>query len=205
MKNLILIIAIIITQIPAIYAVVNDSSDCRNIGFNLNYFYSESGYGPGLNLNVSIERDKRRLGMGLIMQQENVRLSGGEIHYKHFISSIFNEGDSGVEQYRNLRFFVNYNFIFRKNILPDSYSGMSSAMEQNVIPGGRVATFEHYIGGGAQVRLIDQIYLNAGVGYGIILGSIKEIYQDEPHFTEGGRKNDFGLSAKFGLSYSFIR
>ncbi len=67
--------------------------------------------------------------------------------------------------------------------------------------GGRVATYEHYAGMGTQIRVLDNLFLNAGLGYGTILGSIDDKYQDEQHYSMGGRKTDYGPVTKFGLSY----
>jgi len=80
---------------------------------------------------------------------------------------------------------------------------MPATLQEVVVPGGRVATYEHYSGLGAQIKISDKLFLNAGLGYGLILGSIDESFLDEPHYTMGGNKNDFGMVTRIGLGYLF--
>lgn len=165
------------------------------------YANSASGYGRSLNLNISIEKDKRQLETGIIIQQESARISGGEILYRHYLSSPDKEEDSGIRQYRNLRFFFQYNLIFRYSNTPDRVNMNQATMQEFVITGGRVATYEHYAGMGTQLRVLDNLFINAGFGYGTILGSVDGKYLDEAHYNMGGRKTDYGPVTRFGLGY----
>lgn len=61
-------------------------STIRIIGLSINYTNTQSGYGPGLDMKISIEKDNRLLGTGLLFQQESSRISGGEIYYRHYSS-----------------------------------------------------------------------------------------------------------------------
>lgn len=187
--------------LPVLNAGEDNDSTYKIIGFNIYHANSASGYGKSLNLNMSIEREKRHLEAGIIMQQESARISGGEIIYRHYISSPNKNQSTQNKQYRNLRVYFQYNFVFRKHILPDSFEIMPSNLQEIVLPGGRVATFEHYAGMGAQVRLFDNFFLNGVLGCGIILGSIDEKFIDQQHYTMDGRKNDFGMVTRFGFSY----
>lgn len=58
--------------------------ESKIIGFNMNLANSASGYGQSLNLNVSIEKERRLLETGVIMQQKSARIYGGEILYRHY-------------------------------------------------------------------------------------------------------------------------
>jgi len=193
--------AIILGILPVLNAGEISDSTYKVLGFNMYYAYSASGYGKSLNMNMSIEREKRQLEIGVILQEESAQIFGGEILYRHYLSDLHKNENSRNPQYRNLRVYFQYNFIFRNNTLPDRFETIPSASEDNVVPGGRVATFEHYAGAGVQVKLLDNFFLNAGLGYGIILGSVKEKFNGEPHYTMGGNKNDFGLVVRFGLGY----
>jgi hypothetical protein len=204
MKNILFILICTAIAQLSFPLKAGDSSDSiiRIIGLSMNYTNTQSGYGPGLDLKISIEKDNRLLGTGMFFQPKSSRVSGGEIYYKHYLSSLYsNKNDSGFEQFRSLRFFVQYDFLFRKNITLATGTTLKSVTDESIPPGGRVATFEHYLGMGAQFRFSGNLFINAGLGYGIILGSVDEKFREEPDYTMGGRKNEPGLAAKFGVGY----
>ncbi|MFO7923097.1 MAG: hypothetical protein R6U58_05335 [Bacteroidales bacterium] len=205
MKNLLITSGIILFLLSGLNAAEYNDSTSKIIGFNMYHANSASGYGRSLNLNMSIEKERRHMEIGVIMQQESARIYGGEILYRHYLSSAHKNDNSEYDQYRNLRLYFQYNFIFRNTDLPQGIDIMHPTLQENTVPGGRVATFEHYAGAGAQVRIFDNFFLNAGVGYGIILGSVDDRYRDKSHYTMGGRKNEFGLVTKFGLGYFLTR
>lgn len=183
-------------------SVGSADSSLRIIGLSMNYTASESGYGPGLDMKISIEKENRLLGAGIVMQHRSAKVYGGEIFYRHYLSSLYTRDDSGYEQHRTFRFYLQYNFFFRKKNLQETYEE-TQWPENSTEPEGRAATFEHYAGGGAQAIIIGNFFMNAAIGYGIILGSAEGKYIDEPHYTMGGRKNDHGLLVKFGTGYFF--
>jgi hypothetical protein len=199
MKHSLFTVVIMLFFLPALSA--GQSSDSIRItGFNVYYANSASGYGKSLNLNISIEKDRRHLETGIIMQQESARISGGEILYRHYFSSLYRDQDSGIKSYRNFRFFFQYNLIFRYSNIPDIVNITQATMHESVNTGSRVATYEHYAGMGTQIRVLDNLFLNAGLGYGAILGSIAGKYLDQQHYNMGGRKTDYGPVIRFGLS-----
>jgi hypothetical protein len=202
MKNILFIsICFTITLFGFSLKAEEGDSTVRIIGLSMNYTNTQSGYGPGLDLKISIEKDNRLLGTGMFFQPGSSRISGGEIYYKRYLSSLYsNNDDTGFEQFRKLRFFIQYDFIFRKNMMSGTGAGLTSEIE-SVMPGGRVATFEHYLGMGTKFRFSGSFFVNAGLGYGIILGSIDEKFSEEPDYTMGGRKNESGLTVKFGMGY----
>lgn len=203
MKHLILIYVIMIGFILNVQSGETTDPSPRLIGMGLYNSYSASGYGSGLNMNISIEKDNRLLETGAILQHGPFDISGGEVLYRHYLSSPFKNNDPEYKESRILRIFFQYNFIFRHS----SSSGMPGTTlhspVEEIVPGGRVATFEHYAGMGSQVLLFDNFFAHTSIGYGIILGSVDDRFRDEPHYSDGGRKNDFGLSAKFGIAYIF--
>ena len=205
MKKLLFAIGILLLTFPVLNAGQNIDSTLRIIGFNIYHANSVSGYGQSIDLNLSIERERRHLEAGVIMQLESARISGGEILYRHYLSP-FNQRENTLnDRFGNLRFYFQYNFIFRKHILPDNSIVIPSTFQEAIVPGGRIATFEHYIGAGGQLELFDNLFLNASIGYGIILGSIDNEFQNELHHTMGGRKNDYGMSTRFGFSYYIFK
>jgi len=118
MKNLLITTGIMLALISGLNAADMNDSTSKIIGFNMYHANSASGYGQSLNLNVSIEKERRLLEAGVIMQQKSARIYGGEILYRHYISSAYKNDHSGYNQYRNLRLYFQYNFIFRNTTLP---------------------------------------------------------------------------------------
>ena len=189
--------------LPALNAEQFNSSAYKIIGFNMYQAHSASGYGRSLNLNMSIEKERRHLEAGIIMQLESAKISGGELLYRHYLSPVYKKDNSYYRHYRDLRFFFQYNLISRRHLLPDSFQTMPSTLQEVVVPGGRIATFEHYAGIGTLVRLFDNLFLNTSIGYGVIMGSIDDKKLDGAHNTMNRNKYDFGLITKFGLGYFF--
>lgn len=206
MKNIVLIILVLALTAFNVNAQFSEDSISRStLGFNMYHTSSASGYGPGVNLNMTVERESRHLEAGIIMQLESSRISGGELVYRHYFKSFNEKKLFNDNRFLNPRFFFQYNFIYRSSVLPDRLEVMEPTMEEIVVPGGRIATLEHYAGIGAQLPLFNNLYLNTGVGYGVILGSTDEKYINEPHYTMGGRKNDLGVVTKIGIGYMFRR
>lgn len=203
MKTLIIFLVLLSGTTPQVFSYDNYDLPERIIGVSVYRSESKSGYGPSLNMGISIENERRHLEFGFIYQNEMQKFSGGEILYKHYFRSAINQDDvSGF--YNNARFFFQYNFIFRYSNLPDRISeNVITAGE--MITGGRVATFEHYLGAGILYRLVNNFCVSAGLGYGISLGSIDNKFLHEPHYSEGGRKTDSGLITKIGVVYFFNR
>ncbi len=191
MKGIYLFAGILFLTSPLLNAGQVNESAGKTVGFKMYHVNTASGYGRCVTLNMSIEKERRYLASGIIMQLESAGISGGEILYRHYISSIYGNRNT-MNLDKTLRFYFQYNFVFRRHILPD-IGTISSTLQEAVVPGGRVATFEHYTGIGTQVKIFDQLFFDAGLGYGIILGSIDDKFLNEPHYTMGGRKNDFGF------------
>jgi hypothetical protein len=181
-------------------------STFKIVGLNLYRSSSGSGFGSGLNMNISIEQERRHLEFGIIYQAVTHSFSGGEVIYRHYLRSPFTtvpQTASGRAAYRNLRCYFQYNFIFRQSRVPHGAGSGHITVAGSSLP--RVVTFEHYAGVGVQVALLNGVYLNGGLGYGITLGSIDEKFMNQPHYAEGGRKTDRGPATKMGIGYFFNR
>jgi hypothetical protein len=176
----------------------------RTIGFNLYRSSSCGGFCPSLNMSASIEKGRRHLEFGVNYHSLKKGFTGGEVIYRHFFSCPPGKEPENCKANRLYRFFFQYNFVFRQN------NGLSVfqpafGLDHSNPDGVRVATFEHYAGGGVQVMVFNGIYLSGVLGYGIVLGSVDEKFMNERHYTEGGRKTDSGMSTRFGIGYFFNR
>ncbi len=180
-----------LTQNPKIQVTENEVPE-RLIEINIHRASSESGYGSSLNFNIGIEKDNRRMAAGAVYQNTSGKISGGEISYRHHLHP---------PDITRMRPYLQYNFLFRYNTFSSqSFHAINPDMPGEV-GGGRVATFEHYLGAGTQIRLFQKFFLDLAVGYGTILGSADEKFRETEHYTMGGRRQDFGLMTKFGISY----
>jgi hypothetical protein len=177
------------------------SDSLRLVGFNLYYSNSGSGYGYSTNMSVSIEKERRSLEIGMIFQPVSSKISGGEILYKHYFTEAAGNGLHGNGR---IRAFVQYNFVFRHAQMHDRKILLQSGISEE-IKGGRIATYEHYLGLGLQRSIVSNLNINAAIGYGISLGSVDEKYLDQPHFTEGGRRSFTSPVIKFGFGYSILK
>ena len=164
---------------------------------------SASGYGGSLNLNVSIERENRHLETGLIMQLGSAKISGGEIIYRQYLSSVYNNGNTWYGQSRNVRLYFQYNLVYRQHLLPETEMLMPASIIETTIPGRRIPTIEHYIGVGTIIKTFDHLFINTSIGYGIIMGSIDDKHFSGQNYSIYDTRCDYGLSIKLGLSYFF--
>lgn len=205
MKYLILICVIMPGFILNVQSGETSDPSPRLIGVGLYHSYSASGYGSGLNMNISIEKDNRLLEAGAFLQHGSFGIPGGEVLYRHYLASPYKNNDPEFRESRVLRIFFQYNFIFRHSTPSGMMETTMHSQGEEIVSGGRVATYEHYAGMGSQVLLFDNLYAHTSLGYGIILGSLDYKFLHEPHYSEGGRKYDSGLSFKLGIAYIFQR
>lgn len=199
------LLAIVFISLSSLCFAGENDSTSRLFSFNLNHMNSKSGYGTGLSINVSIEKESRALEFGLIFQHETSEFSGGEFLYKHYLTPAFRQSGTGVEQISNVRLFLQYNFVFRNTQFHDNLAVWHRENSGGDEAAGRIATYEHYAGLGCQVRIIDNFSLNTSVGVGAYLGSINGKFSNEVHYAEGGRKNALGPVFRVGFGYTFKR
>ncbi|TVR70816.1 MAG: hypothetical protein EA408_10505 [Marinilabiliales bacterium] len=175
-------------------------SEYKIIGLSMYHFTSGSGYDQSLSFNASIEKDRKHLEGGLIMQLGSGRISGGEVIYRQYLSPVY----KSYGQNQNFRFYLQLNLIFREHLLISDPGSIPVAMHQEAFQGRKVPTFEQYAGAGAMVRIHNNLFVNASLGYGLIMGSADN-YQVESSGPVSYKRYDHGMSAKFGLGYFFKR
>ncbi len=181
MKISLILLILLAGNASASFSNENYDLHDRIIGFSVYRSESGSGYGQSINMNISIENNRKHLEFGVIYQNEMQKFSGGEILYKRYFNSAFRQEEE-TDYHRNVRYFMQYNFIFRYSNSPDRISE-NIFTPGMMIPGGQVATFEHYLGAGILYRLVRNFYLSTGLGYGITLGSLDEKFWDVPHYS----------------------
>ncbi len=201
MRPLILSIIIACFILPSVKAgQFYNCGEYKIIGFSMHHFTSGSGFEQSLSFNTSIEKDRRHLEAGLIMQLGSGRVSGGEVIYRQYLSPVYKR----YGQNQNFRFYFQFNLIFREHYLSSDPGAIPIATHQEVFQDRKVPTFEQYAGAGAMVRIHNNLFVNASLGYGLIMGSADN-YLVEASGPVCYKKYDHGMSAKFGLGYFFKR
>jgi hypothetical protein len=167
-------------------------------GVNLYQASTGSGYGANTNLNLNVQKFNRIYEIGVMFDAQHKQVKGFEFMYKHFLGF-----RSANYYHKTVKLFLNYNFIYRlpsPTIVDPSYF-----QSQNANPAmlkGKLSTFEHSLGLGAQIALFKQICLEGSAGFGVYLGSH---YQGSTPGTWGIHKNNYGFvpSFKLGIGYQF--
>ena len=188
---------------PYDVANVNQLSTYNNIenayyGINVYQSSTGSGYGPSNNLNLNVQKFNRVFELGLMIDAVHQKVTGFEFMYKHFL------GFHSANYYRRaVKLFFDYNFLYRlpaTTIVDPSY--MKSPGANPAMLKGKVTTFEHSVGLGAQISVFKQLYLETSAGLGVYFGAH---YQGSAPNTWGIHKNNYGYvpSFKVGIGFQF--
>lgn len=156
----------------------------------LNQFITGSGFKSGTELSVAvISGQKRNLSLGVFICSEKASVSGITVH--HEVSLIKNPYARRIVPYGF------YNMVFRVTKTDVSLPEIPDVLELNVYK-----SFEHHIGFGIDVKLLQNLHMKGGVGYGVYFGSIKKPIADIYTGTVYG-SNGFAAISKVGLAYTF--
>jgi hypothetical protein len=149
-----------------------------------------------MNVHVNTQKFNRVFELGVMF--DNKKMKGFEFLYKIYF------GFHLAHYYEKpLKPYLYYNFMYRTptEIIVDP----SLLKADNANPtekGGKITTFEHAIGFGAQLRLLRKLYLENNAGFGVYLGSR---YQGTTPKTWGWHLHNCGFvpSFKLGLGFQF--
>jgi hypothetical protein len=209
MKNIYLLIICILVH-HAVRAqdpdrVKNDPSQVH-YGINLTEFHTGSGHGSSYVINTSVQKGRKSLEMGVIYQDEQKRLSGGNVKYKIYLGKKYSPAYSRFDEGLKIRPYLHYNCIYhstRVNTpdLPPSNIQVSGYLELPSSP-GTIASMEHYAGMGFQASVVGNFCLDASVGAGGYIGSIDKVKCPN---TWGIHKDNYGYTLVFelGVGYKF--
>jgi hypothetical protein len=182
------------------------NGDCVFFGMNVNQFQSGSGHNPSLVMKSTLQKGRRSIEFGMMYEQENNRVSGADMKYKHFLGK-----RASIEHYRDnapirLKPYIHYSCVYHsaKVNTPDFVPQGRKKSSYPELPSspGTVATMEHFTGLGLQIFVSDNICLDSSVGLGAYIGSLDHLSAPE---TLGIHKENYGytLSFEFGLGYKF--
>jgi len=168
--------------------------------YGINFYQSStgSGYGASTNINLNVQKYNRVFEIGLMFNAKNQNIKGVEFLYKLFLgfhSSNFYK--------RSLKPYLHYNFLYRMpaDIIASSEKTSTSNIYYSS-GNGKMTTFEHAVGFGLQMRVVNRLYCEGNVGVGAYFGSR---YQGSTPNSWGIHLNNYGFipSFKLGFGYQF--
>ncbi len=203
MKKLILIIV-------AVAASLN--VDAQNgayavfYGVNLTQFHTGSGHGSSYVMNTNIQKGRKLIEMGMVYQDQDKRISGGDVKYKIYLGKNAYSDSHSKKSGITAKPYIHYNCIYHSSKVntPDFIPPGAKKSTYPELPStpGTVATMEHYTGMGMQVYVSKNISIDGSVGMGAYVGSLDQYAAPN---TLGIHKDNYGfvLAFEFGLDYKF--
>ncbi|TVR72736.1 MAG: hypothetical protein EA408_06105 [Marinilabiliales bacterium] len=177
----------------------------KAIGVNIYHSSPVSGFNSNTNFNIGIEKENKLIEGGLILQHGENRISGGNVVYRRYLFAPESHPERATADNSTVRFFMQYNFQFRYSNGPGSMHLISPGSDPVYLNGGRIATYDHKLGIGVQVRLIDNFCINASAGVNLSLGSIDDEFATQPNYAEAGIRTDLSPSLNIGIGYFIVR
>ena len=185
-------------EVSNIIPLSNYSIDNVFYGINLCQSSTGSGYGANSNLNINVQKFNRLLEIGVMFDAQHRQIKGFDVSYKYFLGF-----RSANYYHKAVKMFIHYNFLYR---LPTTTIVSPNSLQSNnvnpIMTSGKITTFEHSLGIGAQIALLKQVCLEGSAGFGVYFGSH---YQGGAPDTWGIHKNNYGFvpSLKIGIGYQF--
>jgi len=162
-------------------------------GFKMGNFNTGSGYNMGFEGSVFVESKGRLLALGFFYNSEKNRIAGITINHEIHLGKTNRKSGFTFDK------FLFYNFLLVKSTL--CASDISSSLFKSMYTNSNIYSMEHHIGIGCKLGLTNNIFINAAIGYGRYMGSVKKASQpsiDNPVFKGG---NGWGTLTKINISY----
>ena len=200
MKARILITSILIIAGSTAFGKKNAvTTVSTHYGIGLAEINSGSGQGAGYSLNGCIIKGRKSLEIGIIYNDRESRISGGDFKYRIMLGRLYRIED----QSKIFMPYLQYNLMYQKST---SYApDVVKLGEQNYeVPGdpGTIATMGHYLAYGNKIRLFGRAYFDTSLGLGVYQGSMDKVYGPDTwgiHGTNSG----FTYAFKIGFGYTF--
>jgi hypothetical protein len=166
-------------------------------GFSSTIVQTNSGFGPALGMSFNVTDNRKMLSAGLLLSNDpGNTLSGLRFEFKYELS---NNRRSAFHYYIQTQHMLRRdrtsyaNFLKSKGI--ETTTTNATQMEMRSV--------EHYIGLGSEIRLIDGLYLDTGIGVGAYIASPKKLQSDSESFIGAKTTTGFGYTFKAGVGYRF--
>ena len=175
-------------------------------GVDVSHVYTGSGHGGSLAMNSNVQQGRRSLELGMLYQEDQNRISGGDVKYKVFLGHNAFLDNQSIKSGVIVKPYVHYNCIYHSARVntPDFVptGGKKSTYPELPSSPGTIATMEHYAGMGMQMMISGNICIDGSMGFGAYIGSLDKINAPK---TIGIHKENYGfvVAFEFGLRYKF--
>ncbi len=197
MKKLGLIVWMLV-NVAFLYAQYDKEMEYQgHYAIGLMQLNSGSGYGAGISLIVNIQKGRKNIGFGPIIQQKNMKLSGVSLKYRIFTGRF----DDVEYMSKRLKPYFEYDLLYRHaSVDKPMIVLVNNAPVEIPEETGSIGTMEHYLSFGSQFKAYKKIYLDASVGAGIYIGSLDQINQPK---TIGIHYKNHGFTGfiRIGIGY----
>ncbi len=184
--------------------VIHKKAAQTYMGVNVSEVYTGSGHGYAYVMRTNLQRGRRYLSVGAVLDDNAARLSGADVKFKVYL------GDKGNPETLNTKKthivpYLHYSCLYHTERVVGQDVHPTSKKSDNIeLPAGegRVATIEHFLGLGLQMNLASSFYVDGNLGLGIYIGSLDHFQAPR---TFGIHMDNYGfvLAAELGVGYSF--
>jgi hypothetical protein len=200
MKNLVAILAIILLATTTAWGRRNAIKiEDTHYAVNLAQVNTGSGHGPGYSMNGAIIKGRKSLEVGLIYNEQEEKIAGGDFKYRIFLGNLYTLQDEN----KIYKPYLQYNLMYQK--------GMSHSSELVQLGGetfevesepGTVATMGHYLSFGNKIKLFDRAFFDTSLGLGVYQGSMDPVNGPDTWGIHG-ENNGMTFAFKIGFGYTF--
>ncbi len=162
---------------------------------------SPSGHGLNYAFDISIERLKKSLYLGMFIDQTDGKIAGFNLRYKHYLNQAVRRGLASAKG--KLNPYVGYKFVYRMEdnvtAVPIAFqSSHDKRLKSSATVTGRASSLEHALGAGVQYHLNSRVIIDGAVGMGYFLGDLAQ--ENKINFLGFSMNNSgIGLTADLGL------
>ena len=166
---------------------------------SLSQISTGSGHGVGYTINGSIIKGKKALEAGLIYNEKESRISGGDFKYQIILGDL-NRIQSDKKLYIP---YLQFNLVYR-NGMSNSPDVLKLGSETYSLPSkpGMISTMGHYLAYGNKIRLFNRVYFDTSLGFGFYLGSLDKVNDPDTFGIHYGNSG-FTYAFKVGFGYAF--
>lgn len=168
-------------------------------GFSITEMRMKNGQGKAYIPYFTVEKGRRALELGVILQDSEEVLTGFTSAFKFMLGKTDESGIfSSCSKFFNPYLFYNFNYFSKhySTVTNPALSGLYEIYGSRI----RVASHEHYLGIGMKLNISQRMCLDLGYGAGTYLGSIENLKNSEDMDNLPARS---GLTSMYKISLGF--
>lgn len=204
-KSFILFVAFLIMSAANSFSQMEppDTSEVVRYGFSIRDMRMSNGIGHSFVSSVTVEKGRKLLKLGAVLQNENQIFSGFSASYKVMLGRT-NENGLFKSKDRVLNPFIFYNFnYFSMHYKVDDHPELIR-LNYNSGESVRKASHEHYLGLGVKINFDHIAYLDLGYAIGRYLGATG-IPKVEKNTIDPAQNSGFTRMFKISLGFKLYQ